>query len=212
MNTGSVIRVLAVLCVVGVAVFSITIWAQQKGTLEGTAMYTKIVTQEQQKLQQQQSSLAANSSQLYQGDDFSINVPTGWSENSYAENQWQSNFGQSKVWETAGATVVGTNPADQELDVVWNTDTASGPINKNESVEVSSDKGSPDQYTITHPTVFGADAATMIVPTQLYSDGYQIMLFVHAKGKIYFIEGNIQQGTQAQADGLQQIIASFKVL
>jgi|GEM_PF-6480649 hypothetical protein len=196
---------LYILCIV--AFWALTAYLSYHTGLQDFANLTE---QQQQEVQTQNASLASGSFDLYQGDGFSIDVPSGWSEATSSEDQWAS-FGQSKVWETLYYALgsSGTNQNYQELDVVWNTDISSGQLDQSEATEINSDVNFPNTYSITHPTIAGASQTTMITPSMIGSDDYTIKLYVHGRGNIYFIEGSLTNGTPAEANGLKSVLQSF---
>lgn len=156
--------------------------------------------EQKQELQEQEASLASGSSEIYQGDGFSIKVPSGWREDAlYAQSGWAS-FGEAKVWST--------NDGDQSLNVVWNTDTLNKlttieDINKNDALSF------PADYVISYPTVLGAKQAILIYPTKVLSDGYTIQLFAHGGGKIYYVNATLEGGTSEQAENFRKLVLSF---
>lgn len=155
-------------------------------------------------LQQQQFNLTSGTSEKYQGDGFTIQVPGAWGEDTYSENGWANNgFGQAKVWQT--------NDTYQELHIVWSDDMANAKLNIIEGMEKNDAVNFPDQTIMNYPTIPGATRASMAYPTKVQSDDYTIKLYAHGNGKVYLVEGSLRYGTDAQASALKQIILSLEL-
>ncbi|MGD1083024.1 MAG: hypothetical protein ABR881_32320 [Candidatus Sulfotelmatobacter sp.] len=129
----------------------------------------------------------------FQGDGYTINVPTGFAYQKAADGH--------DTWHSSNYDILG---------VQWELDTPNSQVAKLEqanTIDLTAKEIAVEQAVVSHPAVGGASAATMI-EHPLGPGTYGIYLFVHAyNDHIYFVYG-ISQSLSAQ-NALHAAVVSF---
>ncbi len=208
------LRVVVIACIVVLLMILGIFWwvknvAFPNAQISAQKTYNRIVSNEQQQLDTQEQSLSSHLYSEYQGDGFTINVPSAWQDNKQEELGYTSDFGQNKVWSTVNGTVKGYNEKYEELGVVWAPDVPGGALNKLESVAKTNLKF-PDQYISENLTIQGASSAFITYSKSTQS--FTALLFVHSKNTLYMVSAGANILTVQESDAFRKdIVLSFKL-